>query len=90
MTLPKIFSIGLIALALPTASLATSGLTPGEASAKHSLRTYGYGHVDVTQLNATQLAQIHYLAGSDSGAGRIRGQIGAILRRSHIWNLTHR
>ena len=84
MTLTKLLSIGLITIALPTASLAMGGLTQGQASAKHSLHTYGYGHVDVTQLSQRQLAQIHYLAGSNAGVGRIRGQIGAVLRRGNV------
>jgi hypothetical protein len=89
----KITHIAYIAVAAALMSepaLARSGLTQGQASAKHALAQYGYGEVDVTTLNSSQLAQIHYLVGSSSGTGRIRGQIGAILRQSHIWNLTRK
>ena len=77
----------LLVAAFPQVSLASDRLTQGQASAKHALATYGFTKVDVTQLNPSQLAQIHYLANSDSGTGRIRGQLGAILRKSHIWDL---
>jgi len=73
-----------ITLALPAAAAPT--LTQGQASAQHSLMEYGYRNVDVTKLNASQLAQIHYLASSSFGVGRVRGQIGAVLRQSNIWN----
>jgi hypothetical protein len=62
-------------------------LTHAQSSARHSLIEYGYGKVDVTKLSPTQLAQIQYLVGSGDGTGRIRGQLGASLRQSHVWDL---
>ena len=80
----------LLVAVLPQVSLASGKLTHSQASAKRALATYGFKQVDVTRLNPSQLAQIHYLANSDSGTGRIRGQLGAILRQSHIWDLSRK
>lgn len=66
---------------------ASEKLSQIQSSARLSLAQYGYTNVDVAQLNPSQLAQIQFLTGSGSGVGRIRGQLGAILRQSHVWDL---
>ncbi len=80
--------LGFASLAQP--GLAQNKLTQGQSGAKFILAEYGYHSVDVSKLNPTQLAQIQFLAGTSSGVGRIRGQIGAILRQSHIYNPSKR
>lgn len=87
MKLTHLALIALTAAALAQPSLAREKLTQLESSVQHSLADYGFRDVDVTALNRSQVAQIKHLASSGTGTGRIRGQIAAILRRSHVWEL---
>jgi hypothetical protein len=71
-------------------SLANGQLTQNQSSARFALADSGYASVDVTSLTPNQIAQIRHLAASNSGVGRIRGQIGAVLRNDQTWSLPRR
>ncbi|MEP5760826.1 MAG: hypothetical protein ABJ327_16250 [Litoreibacter sp.] len=73
-----------VTLALTMPSAAQNNKSQLQLNTQRALEQYGYRGVDVSSLSTRQMAQITFFASSDFGTARIKGQIGAVLRKSGI------